>query len=90
LFFRNCINTYNKALVETSSAAFQRRLWDLFLDDVIGIYNSSDKKDQTDKDLVIKLVDHTFYQAFSSNFMKKPKHFIFWVIFYCNLIFVLK
>jgi len=57
----------------------KRKLWELFLDDVIEIYSSSDTDNQTNKNFINKMVDQTFSQAYRSNIMKMPRHFIFWV-----------
>jgi len=58
----------------------KRKLWELFLDDVIEIYSSSDTDNLTNKDFINKVADQTFSQAYCSNIMKMPRHFIFWVI----------
>ncbi|XP_027852678.2 U3 small nucleolar RNA-associated protein 6 homolog [Aphis gossypii] len=75
---KNCICTYNKALKEAKSIMNKRKLWELFLDDVIEIYSSSDTDNQTNKVFINKLADQTFSQAYRSGIMKMPRHFIFW------------
>jgi len=81
--FRNCIDTYNTALTEKLSPINKQNLWDLFLDNVIEIHSShkSDKDGQVNKDSVKNMIHQTFNEAYTTNFMKKPEHFIFWVRF---------
>jgi len=79
LIFRNCINTYDKALTESLLPNRKQNLWDLFLDDILDIYSSIDKDDEVSKEYLNKSIDRTFALAFSTNSMKHPRHFLFWV-----------
>jgi len=79
LVFRNCIDTYNKALIDGLSPGNQQNLWDLFLDNIIDIYTSIDQGDKVNKDYINETIDQTFTKAYSTDTMKQPRHFIFWV-----------
>lgn len=79
LVCRNCIDTYDKALTENLSPISQQNLWDLFLDNIIDIHSSIDKGDKVNKDYINKSIDRTFGLAYSTNIMRQPGHFIFWV-----------
>ncbi|XP_060869408.1 U3 small nucleolar RNA-associated protein 6 homolog [Metopolophium dirhodum] len=76
---RNYINTYNKALTESLSPKSKQNLWDLFLDDILDIYSLIDSDDQVTQDFMKKSIDRTFALAYSTNSMKQPRHFLFWV-----------
>jgi len=79
LVSRNFINTYEKALTESLSPKSKQNIWDLFLDDILGILGSIDSDDQVTQDFMNKSIDRIFTLAYSTNFMKRPRHFIFWV-----------
>jgi len=79
LVSRNYINTYDKALTESLSPKSKQNLWDLFLDDILDIYSLIDSDDQVTQDFMNKSVDRTFALAYSTNSMKQPRHFLFWV-----------
>lgn len=82
LFSSNFFDTYNKALQVNSSDTTHLKLWCLFLDDLIEIYNSSIYQIGRDiEEFLEVMVKVTFNQAYSNNMMRKPDHFIFLVIF---------
>lgn len=79
LVFSNCINTYDRALAQDLSPNSKQNLWNMFLDNMIDIHNSIDNDDEVSENYINKSIDRIFAQAYSINFMKQPRHFIFWV-----------
>lgn len=79
LVSRNWINTYDKALTENLSNKIKQNIWHLFLDDILDIYSSIDTDDQVTQDFMNKCIDRTYALAYSTNFMKHPRHFLYWV-----------